>query len=167
MKKSEMLELVVASSVAIVAELENAGLSKTVIGSVNTELEKIKDLVAPKAGGVVTDVNEVANFDAEGNVTAILCSLSKRWLPVYDAEGNENFYTDAKSEKFGGFKRLSKAAESIRQKHSKALKATEAAVLADLLNPEVSLNETEAKAKIEAAKVIDYTVIGSETRPVA
>ena len=88
MKKSEMLELVVASSVAIVAELENAGLSKTVIGSVNTELEKIKDLVAPKAGGVVTDVNEVANFDAEGNVTSILCSLSKRWLPLYDAEWN-------------------------------------------------------------------------------
>ena len=45
-----MLELVVASSVAITTLLENAGLSKTVIGSVNTELEKIKDLVAPKAG---------------------------------------------------------------------------------------------------------------------
>ena len=44
MKKSEMLDLVVASSVAIVTELEKAGLSKTVIGSVNTELEKIKDL---------------------------------------------------------------------------------------------------------------------------
>ena len=167
MKKSEMLELVVASSVAIVEVLENAGIARSVIGSVNTELEKIKDLVAPKAGGVVTDVNEVANFDAEGNVTAILCSLSKRWLPVYDAEGNENFYTDAKSDKFGGFKRLSKAAESIRQKHAKALKATEAAVLADLLNPEVELTETQAKETLDAAKVIDYSTVGSETRPVA
>ena len=167
MKKSEMLELVVASSVAIVGVLENAGIARSVIGSVNTELEKIKDLVAPKAGGVVTDIYEVANFDAEGNVTAILCSLSKRWLPVYDAEGNENFYTDAKSDKFGGFKRLSKAAESLRQKHAKAVKATEASVLADLLNPEVELTEAQAKEILESSKSIDYTTVGSETRPVA
>ena len=59
MKKSELLELVVVSSVAIGNILEDAGLSKTVIGSVNVELDKIKDLVAPKVGGVVTDVNEV------------------------------------------------------------------------------------------------------------
>lgn len=167
MKKSEMLELVVASSDAIGNILESAGLSKTVIGSVNAELEKIQDLVAPKAGGIVTDVNEVANFDADGNVTAILCSLSKRWLPVYDAEGNENFYTDAKSDKFGGFKRLSKAAESIRQKHAKAVKATEASVLADLLNPKVELTEAEAKEILESSKIIDYSSVGSETRPVA
>jgi len=167
MKKSEMLELVVASSVAIVEVLENAGIARSVIGSVNTELDKIKDLVAPKAGGVVTDIYEVANFDAEGNVTAILCSLSKRWLPVYDAEGNENFYTDAKSDKFGGFKRLSKAAESLRQKHAKAVKATEASVLADLLNPEVELTEAQAKEILESSKSIDYTSIGSDIRPVA
>lgn len=167
MKKSDMLELVAGSIAEAIAILNENGISKAIVAGVNAELNKIVEVVTPKTGGVATDVNEVANFDAEGNVTAILCSLSKRWLPVYDAEGNENFYTDAKSEKFGGFKRLSKAAESIRQKHSKALKATEAAVLADLLNPEVSLNETEAKAKIEAAKVIDYSVIGSETRPVA
>lgn len=167
MKKSVMLEVFVAASVAIVEVLENAGIARSVIGSVNTELDKIKDLVAPKAGGVVTDVNEVANFDAEGNVTAILCSLSKRWLPVYDAEGNENFYTDAKSDKFGGFKRLSKAAESLRQKHAKAVKATEASVLADLLNPEVELTEAQAKEILESSKSIDYTTIGSETRPVA
>ena len=167
MKKSEMLDLVVASSVAIGTILESAGIARSVIGSVNTELEKIQDLVAPKVGGVVTDVNEVANFDAEGNVTAMLCSLAKRWLPVYDSEGNENFYTDAKSDKFGGFKRLSKAAESIRQKHAKALKATEAAVLADLLNPEVELTEAQAKETLDAAKVIDYSTVGSETRPVA
>lgn len=167
MKKSEMLELVIASSVAIVSELEGAGLSKTVIGKVSTELDKIKELVEPKTGGFVTDVNEVANFDAEGNVTAILCSLSKRWLPVYDKEGNENFYTDTKSDKFGGFKRLSKAAESIRQKHAKAVKATEASVLADLLNPDVSLTEDEAKAILEKAKTVDYSTVGSEARPVA
>ena len=167
MKKVEMLKLVVASSVAISIVLEQAGLSKTVIGSVNVELDKIQELVAPKAGGIVTDVNEVANFDAEGNVTAILCSLSKRWLPVYDSEGNENFYTDVKSDKFGRFKRLSKAAESIRQKHAKAVKATEASVLADLLNPEVELTEAEAKQILESSKTIDYSSVGSETRPVA
>jgi hypothetical protein len=167
MKKSDMLELVTGAIAGAVAILNENGISKAIVAGVKDELSKIVELVTPKTGGVAMDVNEVANFDSEGNVTAILCSLSKRWLPVYDAEGNENFYTDAKSEKFGGFKRLSKAAESIRQKHSKALKATEAAVLADLLNPEVALNETEAKSKIEAAKVIDYTVIGSETRPVA
>lgn len=167
MKKAELFAAVALCATNIEEILVGAGLSKSVIGNVNVELDKIKELVEPKTGGVVTDVNEVANFDAEGNVTALLCSLSKRWLPVYDEEGNENFYTDAKSDKFGGFKRLSKAAESIRQKHAKAVKATEASVLADLLNPEVTLTEDEAKEILEKSKVIDYSSVGSETRPVA
>lgn len=165
MKKADMVLLVAGAVTNVEKILVEAGLSKSVIGSVNSELSKVVELVTPKTGGAVTDVNEVANFDAEGNVTAILCSLSKRWLPVYDEEGNENFYTDAKSDKFGGFKRLSKAAESIRQKHSKALKATEAAVLADLLNPEVSLTEAEAQATLEAAKTVDYSSVGTVERP--
>lgn len=167
MKKAELFSEVALCATNIEDILVSAGLSKSVIGNVNVELTKIKDLVEPKTGGVVTDANEVANFDSEGKVTALLCSLSKRWLPIYDEEGNENFYTDTKSDKFGGFKRLSKAAESIRQKHAKAIKATEAAVLADLLNPEVNLTEEEAKAKLEACKTVDYSSVGSEVRPVA
>lgn len=160
-----MLAIVTGAVTGVVGILESNGLSTSVINSVSKELDKVVEMVTPKTGGAVTDVNEVANFDAEGNVTSILCSLSKRWLPVYDEEGNENFYTDAKSDKFGGFKRLSKAAESIRQKHSKALKATEAAVLADLLNPEVELTEAEAQATLEAAKTVDYSTVGTVERP--
>ena len=167
MKKADMVLLVAGAVTKVEEILVQSGLSKSVIGNVKSELDVIVEMVTPKTGGAVTDVNEVANFDSEGNVTAILCSLSKRWLPVYDDEGNENFYTDAKSDKFGGFKRLSKAAESIRQKHAKAVKATEASVLADLLNPEVSLTEGEAKAILEKAKTVDYSTVGSETRPVA
>lgn len=37
----------------------------------------------------------------EGNATAILCSLSKDGYQVFDTEGTKNFYTDAKSDKFG------------------------------------------------------------------
>ena len=165
MKKADMLAIVTGAVTGVVGILESNGLSTSVINSVSKELDKVVEMVTPKTGGAVTDVNEVANFDAEGNVTSILCSLSKRWLPVYDEEGNENFYTDAKSDKFGGFKRLSKAAESIRQKHSKALKATEAAVLADLLNPEVELTEAEAQATLEAAKTVDYSTVGTVERP--
>ena len=165
MKKADMVLLVAGAVTKVEEILVQSGLSKSVIGNVKSELDVIVEMVTPKTGGAVTDVNEVANFDAEGNVTAILCSLSKRWLPVYDDEGNENFYTDAKSDKFGGFKRLSKAAESIRQKHSKALKATEAAVLADLLNPEVELTEDEAKSILEAAKTVDYSSVGTVERP--
>lgn len=164
MKKADMLAIVTSAVTGVVGILESNGLSTSVINSVSKELDKVVELVTPKTGGAVTDVNEVANFDENGGVTAIQCSLSKRWLPVYDEEGNENFYTDAKSDKFGGFKRLSKAAESIRQKHSKALKATEAAVLADLLNPEVELTEAEAQATLEAAKTVDYSSVGSEVR---
>ena len=165
MKKADMVLLVAGAVTNVEKILVEAGLSKSVIGNVKYELDVIVEMVTPKTGGTVTDVNEVANFDAEGKITAILCSLSKRWLPVYDDEGNENFYTDAKSDKFGGFKRLSKAAESIRQKHAKALKATEAAVLADLLNPEVSLTEAEAQATLEAAKTVDYSSVGTVERP--
>ena len=167
MKKADMVLLVAGAVTNVENILVEAGLSKSVIGNVKSELDVIVEMVTPKTGGAVTDVNEVANFDDNGNVIDILCSLSKRWLPVYDDEGNENFYTDAKSDKFGGFKRLSKAAESIRQKHSKAVKATEASVLADLLNPEVELTEAQAKEILDTAKVIDYSTVGSETRPVA
>ena len=165
MKKADMVLLVAGSVTNVEKILVEAGLSKSVIGNVKSELDVIVEMVTPKTGGAVTDVNEVANFDDNGNVIDILCSLSKRWLPVYDDEGNENFYTDAKSDKFGGFKRLSKAAESIRQKHAKTLKATEAAVLADLLNPEVSLTEAEAQATLEAAKTADYSSVGTVERP--
>ena len=165
MKKADMVLLVAGAVTKVEEILVQSGLSKSVIGNVKSELDVIVEMVTPKTGGAVTDVNEVANFDDNGNVIDILCSLSKRWLPVYDDEGNENFYTDAKSDKFGGFKRLSKAAESIRQKHSKALKATEAAVLADLLNPEVSLTEAEAQATLEAAKTVDYSSVGNAERP--
>ena len=165
MKKADMVLLVTVAVTKVEEILVQSGLSKSVIGDVKSELDVIVEMVTPKTGGAVTDVNEVANFDAEGNVTAILCSLSKRWLPVYDEEGNENFYTDAKSDKFGGFKRLSKAAESIRQKHSKALKATEASVLADLLNPEVELTEDEAKSILESVKTVDYSTVGTVERP--
>lgn len=165
MKKADMVLLVTVAVTNVEEILVQSGLSNSVIGDVKKALEPVVEMVTPKTGGAVTDVNEVANFDAEGNVTAILCSLSKRWLPVYDEEDNENFYTDAKSDKFGGFKRLSKAAESIRQKHSKALKATEAAVLADLLNPEVELTEAEAQATLEAAKTVDYSTVGTVERP--
>lgn len=164
MKKADMLAIVTSTVTGVVGILENNGVSTSVINSVSNELDKVVEMVTPKTGGVIMDVNEVANFDENGIVTAIQCSLSKRWLPVYDEEGNENFYTDSKSDKFGGFKRLSKAAESIRQKHSKALKATEAAVLADLLNPEVDLTEAEAQATLEAAKTVDYSSVGSEVR---
>ena len=164
MKKADMLAIVTGAVTGVVGILESNGLSTSVINSVSKELDKVVEMVTPKTGGAVMDVNEVANFNENGEVTAIQCSLSKRWLPVYDEEGNENFYTDPKSDKFGGFKRLSKAAESIRQKHSKALKATEAAVLADLLNPEVELTEAEAQATLEAAKTVDYSSVGSEVR---
>lgn len=161
MKKSEIHEIVVLASATILEAVAGTKLEELV----RTELNKIDEVTKPGVGGAKVDPESVCVRNEDGEVTHIQCSLSKRWLPVYDEEGNENFYSDTKNDTFGGFKRLSKKAESIRQKSAKAIKATEAAVLADLLNKDVELSEEDAQKLIADSKVIDYTVVGSETRP--
>jgi len=162
MSKKAMLEAINPSVETIRGLVAGTKLEE----EIGTALDAIVTVVAPgKGGGAKVNLEDVAVLDGEGNITHLLCSLSKQWLPVVDEEGNENFYTDNKSDKFGGFKRLSKAAESIRQKATAKAKATEKAVLADLLNPEVELSNEEATAQIEAAKVIDYSGVGSVERP--
>lgn len=166
LKKTELNAMVQEVSTKVETVIGEAGVSQEVLDAVRAELSRLDEATKPgKGGGSKVDVTEIANFDENGTVTHIQCSLSGNWLPVFDDEGNENFYTDSKSDKLGGFKRLSKAGESIRQKHAKAFKATKDAVLADMLNPDVNMTQEEANEKIEAAKAVDYSSVGSVERP--
>ena len=103
----------------------------------------LTDLLAPKSGGATVNVADVYNED-EGT---LLCSVSGVWLPATA----EYFYED-KSEKspFNGLRRLSRQAESIRKQHTKQIKASEAAIMNDVLDGE--LDATEAKEQIAELK---------------
>ena len=78
----------------------------------------------------------------------------------------DNFYEDLGNEnnKFGGLKRLSRAAEAARKKAVGAKKATEKAVMDDLLAGNITAEE--GKNIIAAVAGPDYSVIeGLSTKP--
>lgn len=102
----------------------------------------LNELTAPKVGGVAADINEYTRFDTDGNVSEILCSTFKQWLPV------EEFKADESSK--NGFKRESVPAAKAWAERQKAFKASEKAVLTDVLDGVVT--GPEGKAMIEALK---------------
>jgi len=78
----------------------------------------------------------------------------------------DNFYEDAsENNKFGGLKRLSRAAESARKKAISAKKATEKAVMDDLLSG--AIDKDSANKKLATVKAPDFSGIeGSKNKPV-
>ena len=87
--------------------------------------------------------------DDEGNITHILDSVFSVYLPVFNEDGEPNFYEKPDTEL--GWSRYSRAAEKVRKEATKAFKATEKAVLKDLIDGEITSDE--AKAQLEAAKI--------------
>jgi len=102
----------------------------------------LTDLLAPKTAGAKVKVEDV--FNEETN--ELLCSVSNVWLPATA----EYFYEDKSGKGINGLRRLSRQAESIRKAHAKTIRASEAAIMDDVLN-EVITNE-DAKEKIAALK---------------
>ena len=106
----------------------------------------LTDLLAPKAGGATVNVEEVYNED-EGT---LLCSVSGVWLPATE----EFFYEDKSgASKFNGLKRLSRQAESIRKTFIKTQRASEAAIMNDVLDGEITPEDgKEMVATLKANK---------------
>ena len=105
-------------------------------------------LVEPKKGGARVDINDIACFDEDGTATHIFDSVLKVWVPVFDAEGEPNFYEKPDTEL--GWSRFSRAAEKARKDAEKAYKATKDAVLNDLLSGEI--DQETAKQLMEDAE---------------
>jgi len=116
---------------------------------------KFTELLEPKKGGAAFNIDDVVTRDEDGNITHILDSIFNVMVPVYDADGEPNFY--AKPDTELGWSRFSKAAEKSRKDREKTFKATEKAVFADLL---AGLIDAErAKSLMEEAEAARKEVI--------
>ena len=124
-------------------------------------------LVEPKRAGVKFEIDDIACKDEDDNVTHILDSVLKVWVPVYDSEGEPNFYEKPDTEL--GWSRFSRAAEKARKDAEKAYKASKDAILTDLLAGEI--DQETAKSAMEEAEAARKSYAlpedfeGSEERP--
>ena len=135
---------VFASAIEICNELN---LGEDAIAQFTTLLE-------PKKGGAQFNIEDVTVMDGE-TITHILDSVFNVMVPVFDDEGNENFY--AKPDTELGWSRFSKAAEKSRKDREKAFKATEKAVFADVMSGDVS--PEDAKELMATAEAERTTVV--------
>jgi hypothetical protein len=126
-------------------------------------------LVEPKKAGARFDIDEVACRDEEGTVTHIFDSVLHVWIPVYDTDGEANFYEKPDTEL--GWSCFSRLAEKLRKENEKKFKATKEAVLNDLLNG--AITQEEGKQLLEEAEEARKTFVipegfeYSEERPCA
>lgn len=121
----------------------------------------LTELLEPKKGGATVNIEDVFVPKAKDGKAYLLCSVSDLWMEATA----DNFYEDAsENNKFGGVKRLSRAAEGARKKAVAAKKATEKAVMADLIAKKITPEQGEAElAKVKAP---DFSGIeGSKTKP--
>ena len=128
---------------------------------------ELRALLEPKKGGGKFDIDEVSCREADGTVTHILDSVLKVWVPIFDGEGEPNFYEKPDTEL--GWSRFSRTAEKLRKDAEKKFKASKDAILQDLLQGAVT--PEEAKVLMEEATEARKTYVlpegfeYSETRP--
>ncbi len=108
----------------------------------------LEGILKPKQGGGKTiNLDEVVKRDEEGNIIAILDSISGLWLPATE----EVFYLDksGKGIEVGDvhLKRVSKEGYGISSKHKKSIAASKEAIFNDVL--EGVLTPEEGKQRVE------------------
>jgi hypothetical protein len=148
-----------ASKKDILAEVleicEKHNASKNLIAELTLALE-------PKKGGASLNIDDVFVANAKDGKAYLLCSVSGLWMEATA----DNFYEDLVNEnnKFGGLKRLSRAAEAARKKAIQVKKATEKSVMEDLLAGNITAEA--GKEIIAAVAGPDYSSIeGLSTKP--
>ena len=122
----------------------------------------LTELLEPKKGGASINVEDVFVAKAADGKAYLQCSVSGKWMEATA----DNFYEDLgnESNKFNGLKRLSRAAEAARKKASATKKATEKAVMTDLLAGVIS--KEQAQATLDAVAGPDYSSVpGTEVKP--
>jgi len=98
----------------------------------------LDELTKPGKGGATINIDEVFVPKAKDGKAYLQCSVSGLWMEAT----KENFYEDlSENNKFGGVKRLSRAAEGARKKAISVKKATEKAVMTDLLAKKITAEE--------------------------
>jgi hypothetical protein len=119
----------------------------------------IKAILEPKSGAKSINIDEVTKKDEEGNIVAILDTLTGLWLPADD----ETFYVDksGKGIPVGDIhlKRVSKAAYAILSKHKKANAASKEAIFGDVLEGVISPEEGKQLVEDIEASEPDYSAL--------
>lgn len=108
----------------------------------------LKDLLEPKKGGAVVDIESIVRRDAEGQIVEVECQASKVWLPA-----NLLNFTPAKGSKVVNAEgeelyKISRAAQKIKADAAKVFKASKEAIMNDVLDG--NLAPEEGKAQVEA-----------------
>jgi len=102
---------------------------------------EISAILEPKKGGMSVNVEDVFVPKAKDGKAYLLCAVSGLWMEAVA----DNFYEDvSEGSKFNGLKRLSRAAEAARKKAINAKRATEAAVMQDMLGGVITSDEAKA-----------------------
>lgn len=118
----------------------------------------LTELLEPKKGGQVVDIESIVRRDAEGNIVELECQTSKVWLPadllnftpakgskIVNAEGEELY-------------KISRAAQKAKSEAAKVFKSSKEAITNDVLDGVIS--PTDGKAAIEGlSQEVDYSVV--------
>jgi len=117
----------------------------------------LTNLLAPKNGGKTLNIEEVTKVNEEGDVIAILDSVTGLWLPADE----ETFYVDksGKGIPVGDIflKRTSKLGYSIVSKHKKAMAASKEAIFNDVLSGDITPDEGSALVEELEASTPDFS----------
>ena len=120
---------------------------------------KLRDILAPKTGGKTYDISEVTLTNDNGDIVAILDSVTGVWLPATE----EFFYADkaGKGIPVGDttLKRTSKVGYMILSKHRKAVEASKRAIFDDVLNGVITPEEGKAEVERLDSSEPDYSEV--------
>ena len=141
---------------AVIALCEEHKAPKTLVAALTEVLE-------PKGGGPVMDIEAVTKKDEQGNIVEIQCSLSGVFLPATE----EYFYADKSGKsKLNGLKRNSRQADKIKKAHEKQVSTSEKAIMEDMLSGDLKPEEATKKVvKLRESKP-DYSTVGLLPEPV-
>jgi hypothetical protein len=120
-------------------------------------VEALTEILEPKGGGPVMDIDAVTKKDDQGNIVEIQCSLSGVFLPATE----EYFYADKSGKsKLNGLKRNSRQADKIKKAHEKSVATSEKAIMEDMLSGSLSPEEATKKVTKLRAGTPDYSTVG-------
>ena len=112
-------------------------------------------LLEPKKGGAHFDIEEISVKDESGELTHIFDSVIKLWVPIFDEEGEPNFYDKPDTEL--GWSRFTRVSEKLRKDAEKAFKASKDGVFSDLMAGDITQEEAQEimNDATEARKVLE------------
>jgi hypothetical protein len=137
-------------------------------GTKEKVLEALEKAFASKGGGRTSNIEELVQRDAAGNIVKIKCSRSGLFLPAtpevfYESKDGKGIKVKWNGKEVA-LKRLSKVGESVYKKHIAEVKAEKTRLTSELLGldvnaPDFKTKHAEIKKKLsELDKTdIDYT----------